>query len=42
MIMATTLVWTAIISITYLVTDLLYALVDPRVTYVKEQVEHGG
>jgi ABC-type dipeptide/oligopeptide/nickel transport system permease component len=37
MIMATTLVWTAVISITYLVTDLLYALIDPRVTYVKEQ-----
>jgi peptide/nickel transport system permease protein len=37
LIMATTLVWTAVISITYLVTDLLYALIDPRVTYVKEQ-----
>ena len=35
LIMATTLAWTAIISITYLITDLLYALVDPRVTYVK-------
>ena len=32
MIMATTLAWTALISLTYLVTDLLYALVDPRVT----------
>jgi ABC-type dipeptide/oligopeptide/nickel transport system permease component len=30
-------VWTTVISITYLVTDLLYALIDPRVTYVKEQ-----
>jgi ABC-type dipeptide/oligopeptide/nickel transport system permease component len=36
MIMATTLVWTFIISFAYLVTDLLYALVDPRVTLVKE------
>jgi ABC-type dipeptide/oligopeptide/nickel transport system permease component len=35
LIMATTLAWTAIISVTYLITDLLYALVDPRVTYVK-------
>jgi ABC-type dipeptide/oligopeptide/nickel transport system permease component len=34
--MATTLVWTFIISVAYLVTDLLYALVDPRVTLVKE------
>ena len=37
LIMATTLAWTAIISITYLITDLLYAAVDPRVTYVKEK-----
>ncbi len=35
MIMATTLVWTALISVTYLVTDLIYALIDPRVTYVR-------
>jgi ABC-type dipeptide/oligopeptide/nickel transport system permease component len=35
LIMATTLAWTAIISVTYLVTDLLYALVDPRVTYIR-------
>ncbi len=35
LIMATTLVWTALISITYLLTDLIYALIDPRVTYVK-------
>ncbi len=35
LIMATTLVWTALISITYLLTDLVYALIDPRVTYVK-------
>jgi ABC-type dipeptide/oligopeptide/nickel transport system permease component len=36
MIMATTLVWTAVISAAYLVTDLLYALVDPRVALLKE------
>lgn len=37
MIMATTLAWTAIISVTFLITDLLYALADPRVTYMREQ-----
>lgn len=37
MIMATTLVWTTIISLAYLLTDLLYAVVDPRVTYVREK-----
>mgnify|MGYP000280095339 CR=1 FL=1 len=37
LIMATTLAWTAIISLTYLITDLLYAAIDPRVTYVKEK-----
>jgi len=37
LIMATTLAWTAIISVTYLITDLVYALIDPRVTYVKEK-----
>jgi peptide/nickel transport system permease protein len=37
MIMATTLTWTAIISVTFLITDLLYALADPRVTYLREQ-----
>jgi ABC-type dipeptide/oligopeptide/nickel transport system permease component len=37
MIMATTLVWTVVITLTYLVTDVLYALVDPRVTYIKEK-----
>ena len=36
LIMATTLVTTFVISVTYLVTDLLYAVVDPRVTFVKE------
>ncbi|HEX8736753.1 MAG TPA: ABC transporter permease [Pyrinomonadaceae bacterium] len=37
MIMATTLVWTLVISLAYLITDLLYALADPRVTLVKEE-----
>ncbi len=37
LIMATTLAWTTIISVTYLLTDLVYALIDPRVTYVKEK-----
>ena len=36
LIMATTLAWTTIISLTYLVTDLLYAVVDPRVTYIEK------
>jgi ABC-type dipeptide/oligopeptide/nickel transport system permease component len=35
LIMATTLAWTAIISLTYLISDLIYAVVDPRVTYVR-------
>jgi peptide/nickel transport system permease protein len=37
LIMATTLAWTAIISFTYLITDLVYAVIDPRVTYVREK-----
>lgn len=37
MIMATTLIWTFVISLAYLVTDLLYALADPRVSLVKEE-----
>lgn len=37
MIMATTLVWTTVISITYLVTDVVYALIDPRVAYHRER-----
>ena len=37
LIMATTLAWTALISITFLLTDLLYALIDPRVTYVRSR-----
>jgi ABC-type dipeptide/oligopeptide/nickel transport system permease component len=36
MIMASTLIWTFLISITFLLTDLAYALIDPRVTFVKE------
>jgi ABC-type dipeptide/oligopeptide/nickel transport system permease component len=37
LIMATTLAWTAIISLTYLITDLVYAAIDPRVTYVRSK-----
>jgi ABC-type dipeptide/oligopeptide/nickel transport system permease component len=37
LIMATTLAWTTIISLTYLLTDLAYALIDPRVAFVKEK-----
>ncbi|HEY0429498.1 MAG TPA: ABC transporter permease [Pyrinomonadaceae bacterium] len=37
MIMATTLVWTLIISLAYFITDLLYALADPRVSLAKEK-----
>jgi len=37
MIMAMTMMWTVLISLTYLLTDLAYALVDPRVTFVKEK-----
>lgn len=37
LIMATTIAWTAIISVTYLLTDLAYAVIDPRVTFVKEK-----
>lgn len=37
MIMATTLIWTLIISLAYLVTDLLYAVADPRVGLTREE-----
>ena len=37
MIMATTLIWTAFISLTYVLTDIAYAMVDPRVTFVEEK-----
>jgi ABC-type dipeptide/oligopeptide/nickel transport system permease component len=37
MIMVTTMAWTFIILLTYLLTDLAYAAVDPRVTFVKEK-----
>jgi peptide/nickel transport system permease protein len=36
LIMATTVITTAIISVVYFVSDLLYAVVDPRVTFVRE------
>jgi peptide/nickel transport system permease protein len=36
LIMATTIIITAIIAVVYLVSDLLYAVVDPRVVFVKE------
>ena len=36
MIMATTLIWTGFISLTYVLTDIAYALVDPRITFVEE------
>ncbi|MEK7724344.1 MAG: ABC transporter permease subunit, partial [Acidobacteriota bacterium] len=36
MIMATTMIWTLVISIAYLLTDLLYSWVDPRISLVKE------
>jgi peptide/nickel transport system permease protein len=36
MIMASTMVWTVLISLTYLVTDVLYAVIDPRVRLVPE------
>jgi oligopeptide transport system permease protein len=35
MIMATTLIWTAFISLTYVLTDIAYALVDPRISFVE-------
>jgi oligopeptide transport system permease protein len=37
MIMASTLLWSALITITYFATDIVYALLDPRVAYVKER-----
>ena len=37
MILASTLLWTTLISVTYFVTDIIYALLDPRVAYVKER-----
>jgi ABC-type dipeptide/oligopeptide/nickel transport system permease component len=36
LIMGTTILWTFLISVTYLLTDLVYAMLDPRVSYVKE------
>ena len=37
LIMATTLVWTTVISVAYLLTDVLYALADPRVRLTDER-----
>jgi len=37
LIMATTLAYTAIISLTFLITDLIYAVIDPRVVFVREK-----
>jgi oligopeptide transport system permease protein len=37
LIMASTLIWTTLISVTYFATDIIYALLDPRVAYVKER-----
>lgn len=37
MIMGTTLIWTLIISSAYLLTDLLYALADPRVDLLEKE-----
>lgn len=36
MIMASTLMWATLITVTYFVTDIVYALLDPRVAYAKE------
>jgi len=35
MVMATAMVWTLVISVAYIVTDVLYALVDPRVNLLR-------
>jgi peptide/nickel transport system permease protein len=37
LIMATTLIWTLVISLTYLLTDVIYALADPRVSLAQEE-----
>ncbi len=36
LIMATTMIWTLVITATYLITDLFYAFLDPRVTFTEE------
>jgi ABC-type dipeptide/oligopeptide/nickel transport system permease component len=33
MIIGMTVLWSVLIAVTYLLTDILYVLVDPRVTY---------
>ena len=37
MIMASTVIWTVLISLTYFMTDIVYSLIDPRVRLVREQ-----
>lgn len=37
LILASTLLWTTLISVTYFVTDIIYAVLDPRVAFVKER-----
>ena len=37
LILASTLLWTTLISATYFITDIIYALIDPRVAFVKER-----
>jgi ABC-type dipeptide/oligopeptide/nickel transport system permease component len=36
MIMASTVIWTVLISVTYVITDVVYSLIDPRVRLVRE------
>ena len=36
LVLGSSILFTVIISVTYMVTDLVYALLDPRVSYVKE------
>jgi len=37
MIMATTLIWTGIIGVTYVLTDIAYAIADPRITFMESK-----
>ena len=36
MIMSTALLWSSLIVVMYVITDLMYALVDPRIRYRKD------
>lgn len=36
MIMASTVIWTVLISVTYVITDVVYSLIDPRVRLVRD------